>query len=292
MPRLPRALRRTASSLTGRALATVGNPLIAAQTEVEGIENVPTSGPVVIASHHGGLLDNRLINATSPRRLTTITVSARPPAQSPTAQTPWQARDDDDLDDALARLSQGQALLVFPEGATSPDGAVHKGRAGLGALLLLAKVPVVPAVVITRGLNSTIRFGEPLDFSRHHGLPIDRTLARGVTDEVMAAICTLGEVDYRDSSTAAARDQHREQARLRRQGRRLAAAAQREADRAAVQRHRQMVADEVEDLARRAAEAAEQARRHAEEAARRDQNAPATQVSASEVAEGPGRAEL
>ena len=44
----------------------------------------------------------------------------------------------------------------------------------------------------------TVRFGEPLDFSRYEGLAGDRFVERSVTDEIMYEIMTLSEQEYVD----------------------------------------------------------------------------------------------
>jgi 1-acyl-sn-glycerol-3-phosphate acyltransferase len=40
--------------------------------------------------------------------------------------------------------------------------------------------------------------GEPLDFSRFHGMESDRFVLRSVTDEIMVALQRMGEQEYED----------------------------------------------------------------------------------------------
>ncbi len=73
-------------------------------------------------------------------------------------------------------VERGSSVLVFPEGARTPDGAIHEFRAGAGILAAELGVPVVPvridglyAVKLTgrkfvRPGAVTISFGEPLEF--------------------------------------------------------------------------------------------------------------------------------
>jgi 1-acyl-sn-glycerol-3-phosphate acyltransferase len=44
----------------------------------------------------------------------------------------------------------------------------------------------------------TVRFGEPLDFSRYEGLSGDRFVERSITDEIMYEIMTLSGQEYVD----------------------------------------------------------------------------------------------
>lgn len=48
---------------------------------------------------------------------------------------------------ALERLEAGSALLVFPEGSRSPDGALQPFKRGTSLLMRRAKAPVVPVAV-------------------------------------------------------------------------------------------------------------------------------------------------
>ncbi|WP_447646651.1 DUF5931 domain-containing protein [Nocardioides zeae] len=47
-------------------------------------------------------------------------------------------------------------------------------------------------------MRPTVRFGEPLDFSRYEGMAGDRYILRSVTDEIMYAIMRLSEQEYVD----------------------------------------------------------------------------------------------
>ncbi len=48
----------------------------------------------------------------------------------------------------------------------------------------------------------TIRFGEPLDFSRYAGMESEKAILRAVTDEIMYAILSLSEQEYVDRYAA------------------------------------------------------------------------------------------
>ena len=77
-------------------------------------------------------------------------------------------------------------------------------------MVLAAGVPVVPISVsgtddimpkgarFRRLTKVTVIVGEPLDFSRFHGLDNDRFILRAITDEVMLNILALGTQGYVD----------------------------------------------------------------------------------------------
>jgi 1-acyl-sn-glycerol-3-phosphate acyltransferase len=88
----------------------------------------------------------------------------------------------DALDTAQRLLSEDKLLGMYPEGTRSPDGRLYKGKSGMARLALETGVPVIPVAMIgTDGVNPpgsrswrfgrvTVRFGEPMDFSRFEGL--------------------------------------------------------------------------------------------------------------------------
>ena len=93
----------------------------------------------------------------------------------------------------------GRGRILAPPGDPAP-----------ARLTLEAQVPVIPTAVIgtdviappgkivSRIVSPTIRFGEPLDFSRYAGMSEDRFILRSVTDEIMYAIMELSGQEYVD----------------------------------------------------------------------------------------------
>ncbi|MHC3820901.1 1-acyl-sn-glycerol-3-phosphate acyltransferase, partial [Streptomyces sp. DT9] len=59
-----------------------------------------------------------------------------------------------------------------------------------------------PGKVVPRLKQVTIRFGEPLDFSRYAGLENEKAAIRAVTDEIMYAILGLSGQEYVDEYAA------------------------------------------------------------------------------------------
>jgi 1-acyl-sn-glycerol-3-phosphate acyltransferase len=108
-------------------------------------------------------------------------------------------------------LLRGGVLGIYPEGTRSPDGRLYRGRTGVARLALATGAPVVPVAMIgteriqppgtvmPRMASLSIRIGEPLNFSRHEGLPDDPAVLRSVTDEIMRAVQKLSGQEYVDS---------------------------------------------------------------------------------------------
>ena len=185
---------------------------------VEGLENVPRTGPVIVASNHLSFADSMVIPIVVPRKVVFLAkedyftgtgvkgalmrgwfegIGMIPVDRDDTASAL------ESLDIALEVLARGEAFGIYPEGARSRDGRLYRGRTGVAHLALTSGAPVVPVglvgtdrlqpigATLPRLARVTLRFGAPLDFrGRADGVPVGRA-RREVTDEVMAAIHRL-----------------------------------------------------------------------------------------------------
>ena len=185
---------------------------------VEGTGNVPSHGPVIVASNHLSFADSMVIPIVAPRQVvflakedyftgTGIKGAAIRAWFQGLGMIPVD-RDDTraalaSLDIALDVLGKGQAFGIYPEGTRSRDGRIYRGRTGVAHLALTSGAPVVPVGVIgtqhiqpvgsrlPRRADVTVRFGQPLRFQdRFDGVPSGRA-RRVVTDEIMNAIQRL-----------------------------------------------------------------------------------------------------
>jgi 1-acyl-sn-glycerol-3-phosphate acyltransferase len=128
-----------------------------AQLEVEGLENIPTSGPVILAANHRDNLDGYLLVHIVPR---TVHVAARPNAFGTGALCAVWRRlcafpaDAWGMRYALSLLADNEAIAVFPQAMISAELRHASGAVGL--LALRSGAPVVP-VAITG--SERVRFG-------------------------------------------------------------------------------------------------------------------------------------
>ena len=190
---------------------------------VRGLEHVPRTGGVILASNHLSFVDSVVIPSVVPRKVVFLAKSDyfTGTGLKGVASRVWFEglgmlpvdRDDTraaiaSLDIALDVLGRGEAFGIYPEGTRSRDGRIYRGRTGVAHLALTAGVPVVPVGLSgtqevqpvgstrPRVVPITVEFGEPIDFTgRFEGVPSGRA-RRDATDEVMAAIAKLtGQVE-------------------------------------------------------------------------------------------------
>ncbi|GAA2441753.1 lysophospholipid acyltransferase family protein [Streptomyces glaucus] len=200
---------------------------------IEGLDNVPSSGPAIVAGNHLSFSDHFLMPAVLGRRITFLAKAEyftgpglrgrltaaffRGAGQIPVDRSGKEAGRAA-IREGLGVLRRGELLGIYPEGTRSHDGRLYKGKVGVAVMALKAGVPVVPCAmigtfeaqppgrVVPRVRPVTIRFGEPLDFSRYAGLEDDRTVLRAVTDEIMYAILSLSGQEYVDEYAAVVKE--------------------------------------------------------------------------------------
>jgi 1-acyl-sn-glycerol-3-phosphate acyltransferase len=185
---------------------------------VTGLENVPRTGAVILASNHLSFADSLVIPIVAPRKVHFLAKSDyfRGGGVKGALQKAWFEgmgmlpvdRDDPkaaigSLDTALEVLGRGEAFGLYPEGTRSRDGRLYRGRTGVAHLALTAGVPVVPVGItgteklqpvgarLPRIVPITVAFGEPIEVAgRYDGMALGKA-RRLVTDEIMTAIQAL-----------------------------------------------------------------------------------------------------
>jgi 1-acyl-sn-glycerol-3-phosphate acyltransferase len=127
------------------------------QYKVYGIENVPKTGGVIIASNHASYLDPPAVGASS-RRMRMTHFMARDTLFKKgfmhwflhkVGVIPLD-RDKGDLKamkTAIALLKDGACVALFPEGTRSENGELQPPKPGIGFLVAKGEAPVVPVYV-------------------------------------------------------------------------------------------------------------------------------------------------
>ena len=154
--------------------------------EVVGTENLPRTGPFLIAANHASHLDPPLVGCQIARQMRFF---ARKTLWSNAVTSWWLNRTecipvDRDSGDVgaikrvLQALREDRAVVLFPEGTRSPDGQLQKPKAGVGLMACKTGAPVVPCRVYGSyeafGKGASIpRFGPPVTVV--FGAPIPAT---------------------------------------------------------------------------------------------------------------------
>lgn len=189
--------------------------------DVSGVENVPTTGPVILAANHRSFTDSIFIPYVLKRKVVFVakaeyfdSVKTRWIFKA-TGQIPVR-RDGGDaavraLLSAKEVLDRGEIFAIYPEGTRTRDGFIHRGHTGVARLAIDSNAALIPiGLVGTENVQATnekfprfgkkvgIHFGEPINVHKYRDA-LDSGLAlRNLTDELMYEIfrlCNYGYVD-------------------------------------------------------------------------------------------------
>ena len=173
---------------------------------VHGAENVPLTGPLIVACNHVSYLDPPALGVALPRpvsymakhELFAIPILGPTIARLRAFPVDRSRGDVAAIKRSVEILRGGAAVGIFPEGTRNRSGEV---RAQFGAALLasLSGAPVLPAYVsgtahANRLARIDVAFGEAL----HFGRKARREDLAKWTDEIMARILALRETTSGD----------------------------------------------------------------------------------------------
>ncbi|MFF1960628.1 lysophospholipid acyltransferase family protein [Streptomyces sp. NPDC058220] len=196
---------------------------------IQGLEHIPAEGAAIVAGNHLSFSDHFLMPAIIKRRITFLAKAEyftgpgikgrltafffRGAGQIPVDRSGKEAGRAA-IREGLGVLAKDELLGIYPEGTRSHDGRLYKGKVGVAVMAIRAQVPVVPCAmvgtfeiqppgqVVPRIKRVSIRFGEPMEFSRYAGLENEKAAIRAVTDEIMYAILELSGQEYVDRYAA------------------------------------------------------------------------------------------
>jgi len=216
--------------VAGPILRTVFRPW------VSGLENIPKTGGVILASNHLSVIDSVILPLMIDRRIYFLAKSdyftgaglknflikhfLLGTGMLPIDRSGGKASEAS-LNSGLDVLEKGQVLGIYPEGTRSPDARMYRGRTGVARMILDAHVPVVPVAMVDtekvmpigsklpKVRRIGIIFGEPLDFSRFEGLEGDRFILRSITDEIMYELSRISGQEYVDVYASSVREKQK-----------------------------------------------------------------------------------
>lgn len=140
------------------------------RTEWHGLQHVPREGALLVVCNHTSFFDPPLLGAIKEREfhfLARETLLNNPVSKwlLPRLNTIPVDRDGGKDAKAVSKvlkvLSQGHAVVVYPEGTRSEDGKIQPAKAGIGLLACRSKATILPMRI----------FGAYDIFNRHHKAP-------------------------------------------------------------------------------------------------------------------------
>lgn len=141
---MPKGLRPLHGSLRKPLLSLL-------QAQINGVENVPTSGGFLLAANHRAFLDHFLLAAATPRPIRFIgkdSLAEGLGGRFNTAMGMIPVRrgiaDAEMMETASAVLRAGVPIAIFPEGTRSRTGELYRFRSGMARLAVETGVPIVP----------------------------------------------------------------------------------------------------------------------------------------------------
>ncbi|TGE37932.1 1-acyl-sn-glycerol-3-phosphate acyltransferase [Desulfosporosinus fructosivorans] len=144
---------------------------------IQGVENIPAEGPVILAINHQSIWDPLVAASSLPRKvyfmakeeLFSIPVLGKVFSKLGAFPVKRGQGDMNAIRQSLAILKEGSVLGLFPEGTRSKNGEIQKGLPGMVLLMEKSKATVVPVKVygtrklLTKGWgNIAVVVGKPM----------------------------------------------------------------------------------------------------------------------------------
>ncbi len=198
--RIRRVLRWMITNIGWRWLAKIDR--------VEGLENLPATGPVILMINHIAFIDPIVVLGNLPRNIV-------PMAKIEAYRVPvwgffvwlWNVipvrrgeADREALARALTVLAAGEIVLVAPQGTRQPS--LQQAKEGIAYLAHRSGAPIIPVAVdgtegfpsVSRkrwaGPGATVRLGKPFRFKKIEGR-LPREALRQMTDEAMYRLAAM-----------------------------------------------------------------------------------------------------
>jgi 1-acyl-sn-glycerol-3-phosphate acyltransferase len=189
--------------------------------EILGTENRPYhgEGSVLLLSNHISAIDPFLIAVTSYNYFSPV--RWRAPAKEELFRYPivrniiaaWGAfpvkrgKGDYEAMNQMVKMLKESVMVIFPEGTRSRDGALLRGRAGVGKIIWEAKpakiIPVVVEgtnwilpkgrIIPSAGKRTRIYYGKPIDFNPYDSEPPTIESSQRMVDVVMKRLKEMQE---------------------------------------------------------------------------------------------------
>ncbi len=187
----------------------IGFTLLVKQGPVDGMENVPSTGPAILMINHIAFIDPFLVINILPRNiipLAKVEVYDYPligifPRLWAVVPVRREEVDRRAIQEALSILRAGEIILVAPEGTRG--NALQEGKVGVAYLASHSGAPVITVAITDtpgfpalrtssrwKGPGGHVTFGRPFRYRKELSRP-DREQLRLMTDEAMYILASL-----------------------------------------------------------------------------------------------------
>lgn len=182
--------------------------------DIQGLNNVPRTGSIILASNHASHLDPPLLGCNI---LRIVTYFARKTLWKPGIGAGWMDavgaipidRDGESDISAMKRtltaLKTGGVLTLFPEGTRSPNGQLQTAKPGIGLIAAKSQTAIVPCRIFNAhkalskesklpNLNLSIHivYGKPLlPIDYDPGKSVGKERYQRIADNIMSAISKI-----------------------------------------------------------------------------------------------------
>jgi len=185
---------------------------------VEGRENVPLTGPLILVANHVHVIDPILLVFSVPRWITFVAKEElfhslflrlwlRWAGSLPLQRGGNVSEKQRVLEGASKALDEGLILGMFPEGGRSQDGKLRRGKPGSAVIAAKADVPLLPIGVVgtdkIHGISwlwkrprIAVMIGKPFQLPPVSG-GMTRSQMESLTTQLMAEIAALLPPEYR-----------------------------------------------------------------------------------------------
>ncbi len=180
---------------------------------VVGREQVPARGGALIAANHASYVDIPFMGAAVRRRMWFLGRQDLflPGLRAVVQWLGWIPIRQDRLDrhgfdKAIRLIREGRIVVIYPEGSRTPDGALKRGKPGIGVIVAETGCAVIPAhlsgtrEVLPPGARwlslhpVRVTFGAPIDFAEVAQRSSGKEFYQHVSRTVMSRIADLGQV--------------------------------------------------------------------------------------------------
>jgi 1-acyl-sn-glycerol-3-phosphate acyltransferase len=182
---------------------------------VEGLEHVPPDGPYIVVSNHTSNLDPPFVGTAIGHKTGRIIHFMAKEEIRSWPLVGWLARsagvffvrrgqgDRAAQRIALAHLTAGEVIGIFPEGTRSRDGRLREAKLGVALLALLSGVPLLPVAItgthrifpgrsrVPHRTRVIVRIGQAFRLSDGPVKKPDRAALQAGTDRIMREIAAL-----------------------------------------------------------------------------------------------------